>query len=130
MGLSPLRTQIPQTAVEWSDENFYLPEGSSQIPGQWKTQPVQFALLNMMGNDAIKEFTLQKPTRFGYTKMLAAAIWYLGIHKKRSTAIYQPTNDLAKRFTVDEFNPLLSVVPAIQAAFPDWALNNENNTIK
>ncbi|WP_176365117.1 terminase gpA endonuclease subunit [Pseudoalteromonas ulvae] len=129
-GLSPLKTEIPQTAVEWCDQHFYLPEGSSQIPGQWKTQPVQFALLNMMGNDAIKEFTLQKPTRFGYTKMLAGAIWYLGVHKKRSAVIYQPNEDLAKRFAVDEMNPLLPVVPAIQAVFPDWNINNENNTIK
>ncbi|MFT7565826.1 MAG: phage terminase large subunit GpA-like protein [Pseudoalteromonas distincta] len=129
MGLIPLTTEIPQTAVEWCDKNFYLPEGSSQIPGQWKTQPVQFALLNMMGNDAIKEFTLQKPTRFGYTKMLAGAVWYLGCHKKRSTVIYQPNDSLAKRFTVDEFNPLLNIVPAIQAVFPDWGINNENNTV-
>lgn len=130
MGLSPLQTQVPQTAVEWCDEHFFLPEGSSQIPGRWVTQPVQFALLNMMGNDAIKEFTLQKPTRFGYTKMLAGAIWYLGCHKKRSSVVYQPNDSLAKRFTIDEMNPLLPVVPAIQSCFPDWELNNENNTVK
>ncbi|WP_171040518.1 terminase gpA endonuclease subunit [Pseudoalteromonas ruthenica] len=129
-GLSPLKTQIPQTAVEWADSNFYLPEGSSQIPGRWTTQPVQKALLNMMGNDAIGTFTLQKPTRFGYTKMLCAAMWYLGVHKKRSAAIYQPTDPLAKKFTLDEVNPLLPVVPAIQDVFPDWSINNENNTVK
>ncbi|WP_160317384.1 terminase gpA endonuclease subunit [Pseudoalteromonas sp. R3] len=129
-GLSPLKTQVPQTAVEWCDEHFFLPEGSSQIPGRWATQPVQKAPLNMMGNDAINIITVQKPTRFGYTKMLCGALWYLGVHKKRSTVVYQPNDALAKDFTVNEINPLLPVVPAIQAAFPDWSLNNENNTVK
>ena len=129
-GLSPLRTQVPQTAVEWCDEHFFLPEGSSQISGRWHTQPVQKAPLNMMGNDAIQVITVQKPTRFGYTKMLCGALWYLGVHKKRSAVVYQPNDSLAKDFMVSEVNPLLPVVPAIQAVFPDWSLNNENNTVK
>ncbi|NUZ10041.1 phage terminase large subunit family protein [Pseudoalteromonas sp. McH1-7] len=129
-GLSPLKTQIPQTAVEWCDEHFFLPEGSSQIPGRWTTQPVQKAILNMMGNDAINIITVQKPTRFGYTKMLCGALWYLGVHKKRSSVVYQPNDQLAKDFVLNEMDPLLPVVPAIQSAFPDWSLNNENNTKK
>ncbi len=129
-GLSPLKTQVPQTCVEWCDDHFFLPEGSSQIPGRWHTQPVQKAILNMMGNDAVQVITVQKPTRFGYTKMLCGALWYLGVHKKRSAVVYQPNDQLAKDFMVSEVNPLLPVVPAIQSAFPDWSLNNENNTIK
>ncbi|KZN64041.1 hypothetical protein N473_15685 [Pseudoalteromonas luteoviolacea CPMOR-1] len=129
-GLGPLKTQIPQSAVEWADEHFYLPEGASQIPGRWSTQPVQKALLNMMGNDAIASFTLKKPTRFGYTKMLCAAIWYLGVHKKRSSVVYEPTDPLAKKFTLDEVDSLLPMVPAIQAVFPDWNVNNEKNNAK
>ncbi|KZX00077.1 hypothetical protein JL49_13350 [Pseudoalteromonas luteoviolacea] len=129
-GLSPFKTEEPKTCVEWCDEHFWLPEESSQIPGRWITQPVQKALLNMMGNDAIQVISIQKPTRFGFTKMFSGAMWYLGIHKKRSSVVYQPNDPLAKQFVLDEVNPLLSIVPAIQDSFPDWAVNNENNSTK
>ena len=52
------------------------------------------------------------------------------LSQKRSSVVYQPNDPLAKRFTIDEMNPLLPIVPAIQASFPDWAINNENNTVK
>lgn len=125
--MTPLRVEIPQNAVEWLDGHFYLPEGSSQIPGRWITQPAQIVPANMMGNDAIKVFCMRKPTRFGYTKLVAGITWYMGVHKKRSSASFMPTDTLRDQFVTDEINPLLAMIPAIQQVFPDWSVNNENN---
>lgn len=125
-----MQTKTPMTAVEWADQYFYLPEGSSQISGKWITQPLQVAILNMMGSDAIREIYVQKPTRIGYTKMLCCALMYLAEHKRRSSAIYEPTDRLAKQFTLDEFDPVIRVVPVMQDALPHWQLSNEYNNVK
>lgn len=43
------RVDVPQTAVEWADENFYLSAESSGTVGRWATLPYQVAILNCMG---------------------------------------------------------------------------------
>lgn len=126
----PLRRRVPQTGVEWADENFYLPEGSSQISGRWTTQPLQVAPLNMMCNDAIRELDWQKSARVGYTKLLSAATLYLSEHKKRNGVIYQPTDDDAKDFVIDEIDAAIAEMPNIQKVFPHYATESKKNNVK
>lgn len=118
------------TGVEWADKYFYLPEGSSQISGRWTTQPLQVAPLNMMCNDAIREVDWQKSARVGYTKLLVAAMMYLSEHKSRNGVVYQPTEDDAKDFTIDEIDGAIAQMPVMHQVFPAWSSNDENNTVK
>ncbi|EOB3505961.1 TPA: phage terminase large subunit family protein, partial [Escherichia coli] len=37
--LQPLIRALPVTAVEWADQNYYLPKESSYGEGEWKTLP-------------------------------------------------------------------------------------------
>lgn len=127
--LKPLKMTVPMTGVEWADEYFYLPEGSSHIAGRWKTQPVQVAMLNMMTNDAIKMVSVRKSARLGYTKVLVAALLYMTEHKKRSSVVYQPIDDESDGFVSDEIDPAIAEMEVIQAVFPDWNKNNERNNI-
>lgn len=117
------------TGVEWADKYFRLPEGSSQIAGQWVTQPLQVALLNMMTNDAIKLIGIKKSARLGYTKMVVAAMLYLAEHKKRSAVFYQPVDDESDAFVVDEVDSAIAEMPVIQRIFPDWNVKSENNKV-
>ena len=94
------------TGVQWADKHFRLPEGSSQIAGQWTTQPVQVVMLNLMTNDRCREFGIQKSARLGYTKVLVAAMLYMAEHKKRSSVVFQPIDDEADGFVVDEVDPV------------------------
>lgn len=118
------------TGVEWSDKYFRLPEGSSQIAGQWVTQPLQVAPLNMMTNDYIRLFAIKKSARLGYTKMMVAAMLYLAEHKKRSAVVYQPVDDESDAFVVDEVDSVIAEMPVIQRVFPFWQKKCEKNTIK
>lgn len=118
---------MPLTGVEWADKYFRLPEGSSQIAGQWVTQPLQVAILNMMTNDAIRLLGVKKSARLGYTKMVVAALLYLAEHKKRSAVVYQPVDDDSDDFVNDEVDPVIEEMPIIQKVFPDWNVKSENN---
>lgn len=94
------------------------------------TQPTQIAPLNMMTNDAIREVVCQKSARWGFTKIAVAAVLYLTEHRRRSGVIYQPTDDDAKGFVVDELDTAIAEMPVIQEIFPDWRNENKNNTVK
>lgn len=115
------------TGVQWADKYFRLPEGSSQIAGQWVTQPVQVVMLNLMTNDRCREFFCQKSARLGYTKVAVCATLYMGEHKKRSSVVYQPIEDEADAFVVDEFDPVIAEMPLIQGIFPGWDKKSDKN---
>jgi phage terminase large subunit GpA-like protein len=110
----------PSTGQKWLDKHFYLPQGSSQKPGRWKTQPSQIVLANIIGNDAVREVCVQKPARWGYSKIVAGMNMYFAAHKKRSGVYYGPTDPYVKRFVKTEIDPLLPVMPVIQEIFPEW----------
>lgn len=118
------------TGVEWADRYFKLPAGSSQVSGQWETLPYQIVPLNLMTSDLINEFNWQKSARIGYTKLLVAANFYYIEHKGRNPVIYQPTDDDAKDFTVDEIDGAIEDMAVIQAIFPAHNSNCEHNTVK
>lgn len=127
MGLSPLKVAQPVEIVEWLDDQFYLPPGSSQVTGKWITQPSQVAIAGMFGNDAIREVYFQKSARLGYSKLLVGCNLYFAEHKKRQGALYQPSDPFAQRFVVTELNPVFAHVPAIQKIFPEWKKNGTAN---
>lgn len=117
------------TGVEWADEHFYLPGGSSHIAGRWTTQPVQIAMLNMMTNDAIKIVSVRKSARLGYTKILVAALFYTTQHKRRSSVVYQPIDDESDGFVSDEIDPAIAEMDVMKEIFPDWDASNERNNV-
>jgi hypothetical protein len=50
-GLRVLFRPVPVCAVEWANENYYLPKESSYQEGRWETLPFQVAIMNAMGSD-------------------------------------------------------------------------------
>lgn len=50
-GLRVLFRAVPVCAVEWANENYYLPKESSYQEGRWETLPFQVAIMNAMGSD-------------------------------------------------------------------------------
>ena len=63
--LRPLVRVVPMTAVEWADQNYYLPKESSYGDGEWKTLPFQVAIMNCMGSDPVRTVNLIKSARVG-----------------------------------------------------------------
>lgn len=127
--MEALRVQEPLTAVEWSDQHFYLSAESSYIEGPWTTQPIQKAILNMMGNDDIGELDFRKSARIGYTKMLLAAALYLAEHKRRNIGIWREDDDAAAEFVNTELDPAIRDCEPIKDIFPGWYKKSENNKV-
>lgn len=117
------------TAVEWADKHFYLSPESSYVEGPWTTQPVQVVPLNLMGNDDVRVFSWRKSARIGYTKMLSAAVLYLGEHKKRNIGIWREDDGAAAEFVNLELDPAIRDCKPVAKIFPDIGKKSEKNKV-
>ncbi|EOK1935285.1 hypothetical protein ACJV8Y_004899, partial [Escherichia coli] len=79
VALQPLVRVVPMTAVEWADQNYYLPKESSYGEGEWKTLPFQIAIMNCMGNDQVRTVIrgriIQVPSNYDPEKRTYSGIW-------------------------------------------------------
>jgi terminase, large subunit len=106
---------------EWADENFYLsPESSAEV-GRWKTIAYQREPMDCITDPRVRQVTMKKSARVGFTKAcLNAAIGYF-MHQRPSTImVVQPTEKDAKGFSKEEIAPMLRDVPVLsQIVFED-----------
>lgn len=119
----------PMTASDWADEYFYLSGESSSTSGRWRTTPVQRAILNAMGSDAIEKVDFFKPTRFGGTKMDIAVMLYFIEHKRRTGAFYQPTKDDSDNFVKSEINTAIRDCEVVRNRLVDPDEKSVYNTL-
>lgn len=110
--LTLMRVPTPIACSDWADENFYLPEESTNNPGPWRSTPPQRALLNMMGNDGIEKLDIFKSARTGGTMMAVAANAYHNAHLRRKVGFYQPTAGDSESFVK------VTIAPAIRECEP------------
>ncbi|EGM8049131.1 TPA: phage terminase large subunit family protein [Escherichia coli] len=127
--LQPLVRALPVTAVEWADQNYYLPKESSYGEGEWKTLPFQVAIMNSMGNDQIRTINLIKSARVGYTKMLLGVVGYFIEHKSRNSLLFQPTDSAAEDFMKAHVEATLRDVPCLKALSPWLGRKHRDNTL-
>jgi phage terminase large subunit GpA-like protein len=125
-GLRPLRADAPLSLSRWAAEHFKLSAESSHKRGDWEAYPFQHGLLDWMGDDAIREVTVRKAKRVGYTKMLLAKIAYNIAHRRRKQAIWQPTDDDRDSFVKAEIDPMLRDVAAVRP----FLLAGKEDTLK
>lgn len=125
-----MKKVLPLTGTEWANKYYKLASGSSQEEGQWETLPFQVAILNMMCNRAIRRLVFQKSARIGWSKMLIAMVSCMLHQYKTNTVIYQPTDDDAKNFTIDEIDGAWEEMPIMRRIFPFLFAKDQNNTTK
>ena len=129
-GLSNLRRQDRKTAVEYSDNHFYMSSESSYIEGKWTTTPGQVAILNAMGNDLIRDVNWIKSARTGYTKLICCAINYFISHKQRHVSVWQADDGSRDRFSKKHIDTMIRDVKSLLDLFPWYDKKHKNNNIE
>lgn len=129
VALQPLVRVVPMTAVEWADQNYYLPKESSYGEGEWKTLPFQIAIMNCMGNDQVRTVNLIKSARVGYTKMLLGVVGYFIEHKSRNSLLFQPTDSAAEDFMKSHVEATIRNVPCLKDLSPWLGRKHRDNTL-
>ena len=87
------------------------------MEGRWETLAFQRDILDVIGNDDVRIIDWLKCARIGYTKILLCAAAYFVAHKKRSGALYQPTESDAAEFSKSEVDPVIRDVAELRACF-------------
>lgn len=115
---------------EWADRNFHLSAESSYREEKWRSWPFQVAILDVIGNDDVREVVFKKSARVGYSKMLLAAVGYYAQHQRRNQALWQPTDDDADEWCKTELDTMLRDVPIMASAFPEYLRRDKRNTLR
>lgn len=129
-GLRALRSPPPLTLAQWAHRYFFLSAESSQQQGAWRAYPFQAGLLDAMGHDEIREVTVRKSARVGYTKCLLALIAYNAQHKRRNQLVFQPTDADSDDFCKTELEPMLRDVEVMREVFPKVLAKSKTNTLQ
>lgn len=129
-GLQPLRVEEPLRLSEWADKHFYLSAESSYVEQRWEAYPPQVGIMDVISDDRVREVTVRKSARVGYTKILLAAIGYFAHHKRRNQGLWQPTDDDADEFCKTELEPMLRDVKAMADVFPEFLAKHKHNTLR
>lgn len=128
-GLRAMYRPDPLPLAEWADRNFYLSAESSYTVGPWKSHPYQVPILNMMGNDDIRELNWRKSARVGYTKCITAAIAYFTEHKQRNQILWQPKEAAAEGFMQQHVQPTIRDVPLLRKLAPWYGKKHSDNKL-
>lgn len=112
-GLQPLKAEPRMPFTEWAIEHFELDEESSHKQGSFDPWPVQMGIMEVMTDDRISEVNIKKAKRTGFTKLLAAKAAYNMGHRRRKTAIWQPTDDDRDSFEKSEITPAFELCKAL-----------------
>lgn len=128
-GMGAWRRRDPRTLEQWAREYFYLSAESSYVEQEWTPWPFQRAIMSLMSNDDIREVTLKKSARVGYTKILLAFIGYTAHQTRRNQCIWQPTDDDAVDFVKSELDPMLRDVSIMREVFPQYLARHRDNTL-
>jgi terminase, large subunit len=128
--LSAFAVEIPQTLPDWADANFYLSPESSGVQGPWETQPPQRGLMLVICNDDVKQVTVRKCARIGYTKILMATVAYYTGHIPRNGVLYQPTDGDSDDFVQTEIDPMIRDCPKVAERMHNPEKRGKGNTLE
>lgn len=128
-GMTAWGVPAPLSLDQWAIEHFYLSAESSYVEQRWTPWPFQRAIMACISNDDIREVSLKKSARVGYTKIILAAIGYFAEHKRRNQCIWQPTDDDADDFVKSELDGMLRDVKVMRNVFPAYLARHKDNTL-
>jgi phage terminase large subunit GpA-like protein len=127
-----LRPEIQLTVSQWADAHRRLPQKSSAEPGPWRTDrtPYLKEIMDCMSTTSeVEEVVFMKSAQVGGTEAILNMMGYVIDHAPGPMIVIQPTVELAKRFSRQRVEPLITVTPRIAAKVADARARDSGNTM-
>lgn len=127
-----IRPDVLLTVSEWADAHRKLPKKSSAEPGPWRTDRTPYLREIMDGLSAastVDETVLMAAAQLGKTEVLLNFLGYIVDHCPAPTILVQPTVDLAKRFSKQRLDPLVTDNPRLAEKVPPARAKDSGNTV-
>lgn len=113
--LESLAPEEPMKASEWTDRHYVLVTESASVP-HWDVWRYQRDMIDILCMPSTRPHTMywMKSARIGWTEAVKASAAYLVAHASRHVVIYQADNDSARRFAMDNIDPLVDKMPVLK----------------
>jgi phage terminase large subunit GpA-like protein len=127
-----IRPDALLTVSEWADAHRRLPKKSSAEPGQWRTSrtPYLREIMDCFSSTSeVEEVVLMKAAQVGGSEAILNALGYAIDHCPGPVILVQPTVDLAKRFSRQRLEPLVTDTPRLAEKVPPARSRDSGNTV-
>ncbi|WP_336966827.1 phage terminase large subunit family protein [Brevundimonas aurantiaca] len=99
--LALLRPPPMISTADWIEQNIYLPDSASALPGRMRLWAYQRGICDALDDPEIERVTVLKSARIGYTALVQGIIANYVANAPTLIMSLQPTSDDARRFAVD-----------------------------
>lgn len=127
-----IRPDVLLTVSQWADAHRKLPKKSSAEPGPWRTSrtPYLRELMDCFSSASpVEEVVLMKAAQVGGSEAILNALGYAIDHCPGPVILVQPTVELAKRFSRQRLDPLLTDTPRLAERVPPARSRDSGNTV-
>lgn len=127
-----IRPEVQLTVSEWADAHRMLPKKSSAEPGPWRTDRTPYLREPMdclSTTSEIEEIVIMSAAQIGKSEALLNAVGYVIDHAPGPMMVVQPTEGLAKRFSRQRLEPLITVTPRVAAKVAPARQRDSGNTV-
>lgn len=124
-------TPPDMTISQWADEYRVLsPEASAEV-GRWRTDraPYQREIMNAIGDARVERVIVKSSAQVGKTEVLLNTIGYYIDYDPAPIMYIQPTDDMAKSFSLDRLAPMIRDCPTLSEKVADAKARDKSNTI-
>ena len=99
--LALLRPPPMISTADWIEQNIYLPDSASALPGRMRLWAYQRGICDALDDPEIERVSVLKSARIGYTALIQGIIANYVANAPTLIMSLQPTSDDARRFAVD-----------------------------
>lgn len=127
-----IRPEPDLLVSEWADRNRRLSLKSSAEPGPWRTSRTPYLreiMDDLSATSPVEEIVFMKGAQLGGSEAILNCLGYLIDHSPGPAMIVQPTVELAKRFSRQRVDPLISSTPTLASKVADVRTRDASNSV-
>jgi phage terminase large subunit GpA-like protein len=130
--IAGIRPDTQQTVSEWADAHRRLPKKAAAEPGPWRTDrtPYLREIMDCLSTTSeVEEVVFMKASQVGGSETILNALGYIIDHAPGPAILVQPTVDLAKRFSRQRLDPLITDTPRLAKKVAEARRRDSGNTM-
>jgi len=114
---------------QWAERYAYLSQENSAEWGKWHNFPYQVGIMDAVTDPRVREVTVMKSSRIGYTKIIDHVVGYHMHQDPCPIMIVQPTIEDAEDYSKTEIEPMIRDTPVLIELVGDAKAKDSKNTI-
>lgn len=127
-----IRPEPVMSISAWADAYRMLPQKSSAEPGRWRTSRTPYMreiVDSMSATSDIEEIVAMMAAQLGKTEAILSVLGYVIDHAPGPAMIVQPTVELAKRFSRQRLEPMITGTPRLVGKVADANTRDAHSTM-